>query len=167
MHLRHARIFALSVLGVLASGCRESTSPPSVTGTYVLDRVGDAPVPAVIFTDSRGTVRVIADTLVLEANNRGRFVTVQTIEAQGGSGPGAPTRAESRLVYAIVRMPTETTRALASRIAMSFECPIGAACAAGPHLVAWREGAWLVVEDKFTTMDALRYYRRISPAPTQ
>lgn len=164
MYLRHARMLALGVLAVLASGCRESTSPPSLTGTYVLDRVDDAPVPAVIFADSRGTVRVIADTLVLGANNRGWFVSVQTIEAQGGSGPGAPTRVETRLVYGVVTVPMGTTGAVASRVALYYECPIGAACAAGPHLVGWREGAWLVVEDRFTTMDARRYYRRVGPA---
>jgi hypothetical protein len=164
MRLRHACIPALSVLA-LASGCRESLSPPGLVGTYVLQRVGDAPIPAVIFAAGGTTVRVIADTLVLGMNNRGRFVSIQTIEAQ--AGPGAPTRIAARLTYSVVRVQEAPADRVTSRVEvhLHFECPPNALCAAGPHLVAWREDPWLVVQETFTPTDAPRYYKRISPFP--
>jgi hypothetical protein len=148
---------ALSVLVFLAGGCRESVeslSPLDVVGTYVLERVGDAPVPAVIFADGRGTVRVIADTLVLGTDGRGRFVSVQTIEAQGTTGPVAPTRTESDLFFGIA----------GSRIEIVFACPPGANCAPGPHRIARRRAPWLIVENTFSE-EGLRYYRRRSALP--
>lgn len=155
MSVRHATFRALSVLAVLAAGCRESLSPFAVAGTYVLERVGDAPVPTVIFTDSRGTVRVIADTLVLGADGRGRFISVQTIEPEGASGPGAPMRVESDLRFDIV----------GSMVEITYVCPPSALCLAGPHLIARRRSLWLIVEETLAS-DALRYYRRAGSLPS-
>jgi hypothetical protein len=153
MSLRPFRMLAASVVAML--GCRDGLSPASVRGTYVLEKVGDDPMPSVIFRGPQGTVRVIADTLRLVADGRGTFVRVHVIEsAESDAVAGAPGRLESALSY----------RVDGSKVEISYVCPPNAMCTPGPHLVGWRQGDRMLIDDVLIPED-LRYYRRVASSP--
>jgi hypothetical protein len=151
MSVRHATILALGTVAAVTLGCRDSLGPRDVAGTYVLERVGVEPVPAVIFRDGQGTVRVVADTLRLRVDGRGSFVFIHVIEpAIGGAAPEAPTRIEIDFTYDLV----------GSTIEISYDCPPMALCIAGPHAIARRFASGLVVQETFGDDAALRIYKR-------
>jgi hypothetical protein len=150
MSVHRSTAVALSMLSTLAA-CRGSLGPEQMAGTYVLERVGSDPMPAVILREEQALVRVIADTLRLDADGGGSFVSLQRIEL---ANPDAAPRAASRIESAL------TVRVVDARIEMSFVCPINASCAAGPHLIGRVDRGGLRVEDMLVT-GAPRYYRRI------
>ena len=150
MSVRHATILALGTVAAVMLGCRDSLGPRDVAGTYVLERVAFEPVPAVIFRDAQGTVRVVADTLRLRLNGGGSFVFIHVIEpADGGAASQTPTRIEIDFTYDVV----------GSTIEISYYCPPNALCIAGPHAIARRSTSGLVVQETFGD-DAVRIYRR-------
>jgi len=136
-------------------GCREGLAPGEVMGTYVLAQVGDDPLPAVVFRDGSGVVRIIADTLRLRDAGRGSFVSVRLIE-QGSSAqlPVVPSRLESELTYRIVE----------SRVEVTFACPPNALCAPGPHLIGQRVPRGMIVEQTLLA-DSKLTYRRVGLSP--
>ena len=141
---------ALGVLVVLG-GCRDGVSPAEVTGTYVLEQVGDDPVPAMVFRDGSASVHIIADTLRLRASGRGSFVSVRVIEQPiGGPLPAAATRLQSELTWRISD----------SRVEMAFVCPANANCAPGPHLIGRRTTIGMVIEQTLLA-DADLIYRKL------
>ena len=154
MSVSRSATLILAVVGAVA-GCRESLSPTDVVGTYVLEQVGDDPLPAVVFRDGSGTVRIIADTLRLRADGNGSFVSVRVIELWSSSQlPVAATRLESELTYRIID----------SRVEMTFICPPNAQCAAGPHLVGQRVPRGMIVEQTLLA-DSRLTYRRVGRIP--
>src|SRR5207249_11164622 len=60
---------------VLTFGCSESLSPADIAGTYLLRRVANDTLPAVVYSFNGMTVRVIAETLQFTPNLRGRLST--------------------------------------------------------------------------------------------
>ena len=147
---RHIITLALGMLAMLPSACRDGLAPGDVAGAYVLDRVGGAPLPAEVYRDVRGVVQVLADTLRLDADGRGRFTSVRVIQVGGASPPpDVASVLESDLVFRIV----------GSRIDIDFICPDGAQCSAGPHLVAHRHDGGLLVGVSMVADAPLRYRR--------
>src|SRR5688572_16242687 len=112
MSLRGFNMLALSILSTLTVGCRSSLGPDDLAGTYVLERVGDDPLPAEVFRDTHGIVSVVADTLRLRANGRGSFASVRIIDPVGVESPQIPNRLDIALTFRIV----------GSRIEMEFVC---------------------------------------------
>lgn len=150
MFVRHSTMLALSMFSTITVGCRESLSPAGIAGTYVLERVGDDPLPAEVFRDTHGIVSIVADTLRLRANGRGSFASVRIIDLVGVEAPRIPNRLESSLTFRVV----------GSRIEMEFICGPNALCAPGPHLTARQYARGLVVEASLVA-DAPLHYRRL------
>jgi hypothetical protein len=146
-------MLALLPLSAVTLGCHESLGPDDVAGAYVLELVGDAPLPAEVFRDGSGIVRVVADTLRLRENGRGTLVSVRVIDPTA-SAPTVPT--PSRLETAL------TFRVVDERIEMAFVCPPNASCVAGPHLIARRRAQGLVVEAPSLADEPLSY-RQLDP----
>ena len=156
MSFRHPAVLVTGlVLGLC--GCRETLSPRDVTGTYVLEQVGDDPLPAVVFRDGSGLVRIIADTLRLRMGGRGSFVSVRVIEHFSSSQlPLAASRLESELTYRIAD----------ARVEMTFTCPPNAMCAPGPHLVGERVPRGMIIEQTVLA-DSRLTYRRVGMFPRE
>jgi hypothetical protein len=155
MGIRRSTILASSIASAFVAGCGGDPTDADVRGVYVLDRVGNQPLPAVVFENSAGSVRIIADTLRLTGDGRGSTTSIQVFERQGsGSTADAPTRYDGQLAYALS----------GSRIMMDFICGPNALCLAGPHLIARRGAPGLVVEWSITS-DEPMYYRRVLSVP--
>ena len=150
MSIRGFTMLALSILSTLTVGCRSSLGPDDVAGTYVLERVGDDPLPAEVFRDTHGIVSIIADTMRLGTNGRGSFASVRIIDPVGIEAPQIPNRLDIALTFRIV----------GSRIEMEFICAPNALCIAGPHLIARQNARGLVVEASLVA-DAPLHYRRL------
>ena len=139
-------LVASALLGVL--GCGDTLSPGDVNGMYVLQTVGANPVPALLPTSSNWQHRVVADTLVLRKDGSG--VQVRWSQSfQVGTAEPAPARWEMGLGYRIV----------GSTIEITMICPPNALCAAGPHMIARRDGDGLRVDAEATV---LRYKETLS-----
>ncbi len=151
MSVRTLTLLAAGVLSAAMLGCRDGTSPGQVSGTWVLERIGDDPVPSVIFRQGGTTVRILADTLRLGTAGRGRFVRIQAIvDADGNPSPAGPSRLETALRYTVHL----------STVEIFYVCPINALCTAGPHLIGLRNGDRMFVEDALVPED-VRFYRRV------
>ncbi|HEX3159773.1 MAG TPA: hypothetical protein VHQ45_14735, partial [Gemmatimonadaceae bacterium] len=61
------RAVALALL-LPVLGCGDPLSPADVSGTYVLQRVADRPLPTELFRNADVVVRVFADTIRLRAD---------------------------------------------------------------------------------------------------
>ena len=150
MFVRHSTMLALSVFSTLALGCGNGLGPDDIAGTYVLERIGDHPLPAEVFRDAHGVVSVVADTLRLRPNGRGSFASVRVIDLIGVEAPQVPSRMERGLTFRVVD----------SRIEMQFSCPPNALCIAGPHLIARQHVRGLIVDTSLVA-DAPLHYRRV------
>ena len=138
---------ALGALIALA-GCQDGLSPTAVNGTYVLERVGDDPIPAIVLREGSAALRILADTLRLHPGGRGTFVSVSVIELPtAGPLPPVPVRLERELGWRVVRSSVEIT----------FDCPPNADCAPGPHLVGHRTANGLVIEQTLFAVARLTY----------
>ena len=138
------------LIASLASGCRDGLGPADIAGTYVLERVGGAPLPAEVFRDRHSVMQVLADTLRLRDDGKGRYTSTRIVHAIGQrTPPDIPTLLESDLEYRIVGL----------RIDISFACPIAAACIDGPHFVAHQSDAGLIVGSSLVADAPLRYRR--------
>jgi len=151
MFVRFSTMLALSMFSTLTAGCRNSLGPDDIAGTYVLERVGDDPLPAEVFRDTHGVVSIVADTIRLSENGRGSLASVRVIDLIGVEAPQMPSRLERALTFRVV----------GSRIEMVFVCPPNALCTAGPHLIASPHARGLVVESSLVA-DAPLHYRRVS-----
>ena len=153
MSVRLTAMLAMLPLAALTLGCHETFGPDDVAGTYVLERVGGAQLPAEVFSDGTGSVRIAADTLRLQTNGRGSIVSERVI-VPSGTAPASPTssRLESALIFRVVD----------GRIEMDFVCPPNALCAAGPHLTGRRYAGGLLVEAP-SLADAPLRYRQLDP----
>lgn len=78
-----------SLLGMLYVGlavaCGDPVAPGDIAGTYALQRVDGDPLPTVLFTTEYVRVRVLADTLRLNANGTGLQIGVREGAARAGS----------------------------------------------------------------------------------
>jgi hypothetical protein len=114
------------LLAVLLLACDDPLGPRDVAGTYALERIGDATLPAVSVANEAVLVRTLADTLRLERDGRGSAVLVtESLVTATGAREG-PSRAVLPFDYRVV----------AGRIEIGFDCPPTAFCSAPPHLVA-------------------------------
>ena len=150
MFVHRVRLLMLSIIASLGSGCRDGLGPGDVAGTYVLERVGGAPLPAEVFRDRHSVMQVVADTLRLRNDGMGRLTSVRVIRQLGSTpAPEIPTQLDSDLRFEVVGL----------RIDMHFACPIDAACMEGPHLVAHRSETGLIVGSSLVADAPLRYRR--------
>lgn len=132
-------LVASALLGLL--GCGDTLSPGDVEGLYVLQSVGENPLPALLPTTSNWRYRVVADTVVLRTDGSGVHVRWSQ-SFQSGTAEPAPTRWEIGLGYRIAE----------STIEITIICPPNALCTAGPHMIARREGDGLRVEADATVL---------------
>jgi len=120
-----------SLLGMfsvgLAVACGDPVAPRDIAGIYTLHRVDGDPLPAVLFTTEYVRVRVLADTLRLNANGTGLQISVWEGEPLV---PGLPAEPPSR-VASELRFESK-----GGRIEVSEICPPNANCAPPPYLVA-------------------------------
>lgn len=141
----------------LTAGCDDPLRPSEVAGVYVLREVAGDPLPAVELSNESFTIRVLADTLVLEGDGRGTRVRVEEVISAEGPGPVVPVRDESGFEF---RTPDD-------RIEITLDCPneVLALCAAGPHLVARRTGDGLRVDGGTLTSRVPLVYERVVASP--
>lgn len=134
------------------AACSDGFPPEAVPGIYVLERVGGEALPAMLYGDGNATVRILADTLHLDASRRGWQVSYIEVALSGSS---SAERWESMLWYRIV----------GSRLELTYDCPPNALglCAAPPHRLAWRASGGLRVEH--VGGGALSQYYRRAAAP--
>ncbi len=148
-----ARRFPTLILVAVASlglACRDGLGPSDVAGTYVLERVGGAPLPAEVFRDRVSYMRVTADTLRLRDDGTGRYTSVRVIQPLGDGLPAEiPTQLDSDLAFEIVGM----------RIDITFHCPPNANCIPGPHLIAHRNDGGLIIGTSMVADAPLRSRR--------
>ena len=120
-----------SLLGMLSVGlavaCGDPVAPGDIAGIYTLQRVDSDPLPAVLFPTEFVRVRVLADTLRLNANGSGVQISVREVEPLV---PGLPAERSSRVAS---ELRFETKR---GRIEVSTICPPNAICPPPPHFVA-------------------------------
>ena len=121
-----SRIPVLLMCAGLAAACEEPLGPKDIVGTYALEDVAGEALPAIVDSNSYGILRVLADTLRLTADGRGRRVEVVESEPSTGGLPTGPLRWEQSFSFGIVH----------GWIEIAFDCPWDADCVAPPHVVA-------------------------------
>jgi hypothetical protein len=111
----------------LVSGCGSSSDPnPTASSTYVLTRVSGDALPTVLASNEVGNIRVYADTILLAGDGTGSSrTTTEFIPTAPGIPNDGPETFTSHLHYRIGL----------HRVEISFDCPPGADCVGGPHLV--------------------------------
>lgn len=117
MHLTHstARLLLL-VCGLAASvACDDPLRPRDVAGTYVLRTVRGDPLPALLWEFGGARLRVLADTLVLNADGTGYEVSHTELTDQVRTTAG---RSESLLRFEVRD----------GRLEGSYFCPPEAPC---------------------------------------
>jgi len=97
-----------------------------VAGAYALQRVAGTSLPTIKYANGYVIVRVFAETLSFTPDGRGKDVTVGESETLAGGLVTSPLRSETAFGFRVVE----------GRIEIAFDCPIGADCAAPPHVVA-------------------------------
>ena len=133
---------------VLTFGCSESLSPADIAGTYLLRRVANDTLPAVVYSFNGMTVRVIAETLQFTPNLRGRLSTIRERESATG-GPIDPASWATVFVYDVVD----------DRIEVGFVCGPAANCVPPPHLVLRQTADGLRADYAVGTRTPLVYAR--------
>ena len=96
------RLPALLLAAGLGAACTEPLRPGDVLGTYALQVVAGEPLPAVVDSGSPLIVRVLADTLRMAVDGRGRRVRIVQNEYPTGGAPTDTVRSESPLSYWLV-----------------------------------------------------------------
>ncbi|HYH79049.1 MAG TPA: hypothetical protein VEX86_04610 [Longimicrobium sp.] len=86
------RIVPAFLLACVIGGCDSPLGPSDVEGTYVLERVGSAPLPAVINDIEYGTFTILVDSIRLEHDGSGSEVQTMRVERREA---GAPTTTET------------------------------------------------------------------------
>ena len=142
-----SRRLAIISCVVLLLGCSESLSPTDIAGTYVLRRVANDPLPAVVWAENGVTIRVIAETLQFTPDSRGRLSSIRELES--ASGPIQPDSWVTDFTFRLVD----------DRIEVAFPCPPNADCVAPPHLVLHKTGDWVVADYAGGTRTPLLYAR--------
>ena len=133
------RFAAACLLALCASAiaCGDALAPGDVAGTYALQRVESDPLPTLLFATEYVRVRVLADTVRLNADGSG--IQISVLESEPlvkGIAPEGPARGEVPLRFETVN----------GRIEVTFICPPNANCAPPPHLVARAVSEGLRVE---------------------
>lgn len=118
--IRLSRILlSCALLAWVAGGCEGSPlSPTEVAGTYVLERVGDSPLPAVTVNTDYATFTVLADTLRLLPDRTGFETQVLRVELHGAATPPATEPSRQPLGY----------RLRGNRIVLSYGCAPSEVC---------------------------------------
>ena len=117
--------------------CGDPIRPSEVAEVYVLERVGSDSVPAVYYRDETLHVRVLADTLRLFENGRGKRTGLVEYEAlQGGDGTTSEVPVDDEFTYEVKYW----------RVEIAFECDDTGSCIAPPHFIARLTSGELRVE---------------------
>jgi hypothetical protein len=147
------RAVALALL-LPVLGCGDPLSPADVSGTYVLQRVADRPLPTELFRNADVVVRVFADTIRLRADGTASIASVTEVESifDGSIFPSSPEE-EGRFYFRVV----------GGRIEITYICPPNASCVDGPQLFARRDGDGLLVET-WSSLVPPRFYTRVASA---
>jgi hypothetical protein len=114
------RFLPAFLLACAIGGCDSPSGPSDVAGTYVLERVGGSPVPAVTADNDYGVFTIVADTLRIGPGRTALEARTTRIEAHGSGTPPSTDHSQMELVYEL----------RGSRITLSFApCPDAAVCA--------------------------------------
>jgi hypothetical protein len=112
-------LLSCALLAWVAGGCEGTPLTPSnVAGTYVLERVGDSPLPAVTVNTAYATFTVVADTLRLLPDRTGTETQVLRVELHGAATPPVVEPSRQPLGY----------RLRGNRIVISYGCASGEVC---------------------------------------
>jgi len=95
------RFFPALVLACVIGGCDSPFGPSDVAGTYVLERVGSSPVPAVIGDTEYGTFTILADTFRLERDGSGSEVQVLRVQRHEAGAPATTETLRNPLGYSL------------------------------------------------------------------
>lgn len=112
-----------AALVMLGGACDDPMGPSDAAGTYVLQTVSDAPLPAIITDNSYARITLVADTLRLDADRSGRELVVQRFLAHGS---GEPERTSSGTAHVAWNVSG------GGEIQVQYVCPPGAACLFAP-----------------------------------
>jgi hypothetical protein len=109
------------------AGCGSTTEPKAnESAIYILQRVAGDALPAILANNEVGNIRVFADTILLAGDGTGSSsTTTEFIPTAPGIPDDGPESFSSHLHY----------RLGLDRLEISFDCPPGADCVGGPHLV--------------------------------
>lgn len=131
----------LSLAVVLALACRSNTEP--LTGRiYILTSIAGQVLPAPYASNPDFNGLAIADTLALRDGGRGerRFV-------HEGDTPGSRVSERAELTWS----------QSGSQVTITLDCPPGAMCIAGPHLVGTIGNGTLTITESLVTRQPLVY----------
>ena len=143
------------LLGAAALGCGDPLRPADVAGAYALVRVESEALPAVLYSNEYVRVRVLADTLRLNADGSGTRIGLRDVEPlQQGVAPAGETRVEGEFRFWTAN----------GRVEVDFICPPNANCVAPPHLVARPVPGGLRVDFDLGARVPL-FYARVAGAP--
>lgn len=78
------RLICSLVALALVAGCKDSSAPREITGTYPLRTYRDMPLPAVVSDNANGRVEITAGTITL--NGGLTFTDSYTFDSYGSSG---------------------------------------------------------------------------------
>jgi hypothetical protein len=101
------RLPALLLGAGLAAACTEPLRPDDVLGTYTLHAVAGEALPAVVDSSGSLIVRVLADTLRMAVEGRGRRVRIVQSEYPTGGAPTDTVRWDVPLNYWVVERRIE------------------------------------------------------------
>lgn len=116
---------ALAALALLLfAACDSPLDPERVAGTYLLQTVDGAPLPAVTVENPGARVDRLSDLLELREDGTGRQQVRHRVTLRA---PGSETTEESATweFHYVVR---------SGRVEITYQCAPNALCAAGPHL---------------------------------
>jgi hypothetical protein len=124
--LPHPALRSLLLAPLILSACGDSLAPGALPGTYTLQRVAGDPLPAVVATNSFGTILVFYETIRLGPHGRGTISGVTEMVPHDIFLPReGPTEGQSEIRWTIIK----------GRIEIEHECGPLENCVPGPHLI--------------------------------
>jgi hypothetical protein len=134
---RHARRHPaplLAALLLLGCGGDDAVSPEGTAGRWALQRIAGDPLPAVSFTTSEITIRILGDTLLLNADGTGTLTGADEVE-RPELPPGERVTRQTRQPRGLLH------RMVNGRVEVEYLCGPAELCVVPPHLVGrWRNG---------------------------
>jgi hypothetical protein len=136
MRSRRSTEYLALCVAALFLGCSDGLTPNAIAGTYRLERVGNSPLPAIVYSDPLMTTRVFSETLEIGADG---FAEITSDLEHRYLWPDAPPpsrgAASSRYIYELVDRMIE----------LRFFCGINALCT-DSRFTARRTARGLVIE---------------------
>jgi hypothetical protein len=124
--LPHPALRSLLLAPLILPACADTLAPGALPLTYTLQRVAGDPLPAVVATNSYGTILVFSETIRFDPSGRGTISSVTEVVPDNIFLPReGPTEARSQIRWSVTK----------GRMEIEHECGPLENCAPGPHLI--------------------------------